>query len=283
MFSRREGFADLPVTVPCGNCVGCKVEKSRKWAVRCMHEASLHVHNSFVTLTYNNENLPRRGTLVKRDLQLFFKRLRKALDVKFRYFAVGEYGDKYGRPHYHVLFFGLDFPDKIFIRKRGDYQVYRSPRLESIWEKGLCEIGIVSFASATYCARYVLKKCRKEDEEWYYQRLDPRSGELYRVEPEFAVMSRGGRYGGNGIGHDWIKKYGDEVYLHDSLVVNGKECKPVDYYDRVLEKVDPKLHRRIKRKRELAVNPDESDVRRLEVKEKVLKSRLKTYSKGGPL
>ena len=102
------------LTLPCGQCIGCRLNYSRNWAIRCVHESSLHEHNCFITLTYNDENLPLNGSLDLKHFQDFMKRLRKKVSVPIRYFHCGEYGSRLQRPHYHLLLFGLDFPDKKF-------------------------------------------------------------------------------------------------------------------------------------------------------------------------
>ena len=102
VFRRQYGFVDLELIVPCGTCIGCRLDRAREWAIRCYHESKCHVFNSFITLTYSDEKLPPRSELVKSDLQKFFKRLRDKGYV-FRYFACGEYGPLHGRPHYHLL------------------------------------------------------------------------------------------------------------------------------------------------------------------------------------
>jgi hypothetical protein len=112
VFNPSQGLVDMPIKVACGQCIGCRLERSRQWAIRCVHEASLHEHNSFITLTYNDENLPADGSLDVRHWQLFMKRLRKRHGSGIRYFHCGEYGSKHRRPHYHACLFGLDFPDK---------------------------------------------------------------------------------------------------------------------------------------------------------------------------
>lgn len=161
------------VYLPCGQCVGCRLERSRQWAVRCVHEASLHQHNVFVTLTYNDENVPwsetGEQTLVKRDHQLFMKRLRKAFpDKKIRFFMCGEYGEETNRPHYHYIIFGLDFSDKYVhaVNFRGDLK-YRSPMLEKIWTKGNSEIAEVNFETCAYVARYIMKKHFGADADFF--------------------------------------------------------------------------------------------------------------------
>ena len=99
--------------LPCGQCVGCRLERSRQWAMRCLHEAKMHDRNCFVTLTYNNDNVPADRSLNYRDFQLFMKRLRFHFrGVPIRFYMCGEYGEDFGRPHFHACLFGLDFPDK---------------------------------------------------------------------------------------------------------------------------------------------------------------------------
>ena len=105
------------IKLPCGQCVGCRLERSRQWAVRCMHEASLYKRNCFITLTYSNEYLPPNMSLVKSDFQKFMKRLRKRCGSSVRYYYCGEYGENFGRPHYHAILFGFDFKDKVYWRQ----------------------------------------------------------------------------------------------------------------------------------------------------------------------
>lgn len=230
VFKMREGFHDRPVKVPCGQCIGCRLEKSRQWAMRCMHEASQHEENSFVTLTYAPEHIPAYGSLCKADLQKFMKRLRKARygngPGRIRYFGSGEYGDRTHRPHYHLLLFGCGFGDKSHLTSRGNYQVYTSPELERLWPLGLHEIGSVTFDSAAYVARYVVKKATGDQAEAKYQVIDEDTGEVVKIQPEFAVMSRR-----PAVGRQWLEKFGDEVLTHDSVVINGREVKPPKYYD----------------------------------------------------
>lgn len=228
VFEARLGFRDRPVSVPCGRCIGCRVEYARQWAMRCMHEASLYDENSFVTLTYDDDHLPARGSLRKRDFQLFMKRLRRRFpDQRIRFFASGEYGDDTLRPHYHGCLFGFDFRDKRSVCRRSDYEVYQSDVLDDTWACGLTEVGSVTFDSAAYCARYAVKKFRgkPEDVERYYDGL----------EPEFAVMSRR-----PGIGAQWYAQYGEGVRMHDSVIVNGREVRPPKYYDALFEAVSPR-------------------------------------------
>ena len=112
VFNPRDGFYDQPVDLPCGQCIGCRLERSRQWAIRCVHEASLHERNCFITLTYRDECLPTNGSLDLDAFQKFMKRLRRRFGEGVRFFHCGEYGENFGRPHYHAILFNLDFSDK---------------------------------------------------------------------------------------------------------------------------------------------------------------------------
>lgn len=155
------------VKLPCGYCLDCRLAKARDWAVRCCCEAKLWSNNCFVTLTYNDKNLPltKRGqkTLVVKHMQDFFKRLLKSenrgSDDKIRRFYCGEYGAKGGRPHYHAIIFNYTPKDLKYFKegKNGDI-VYKSKKLQEIWGKGFVTVGNVTAKSAGYVARYTLKK-----------------------------------------------------------------------------------------------------------------------------
>lgn len=253
----------MPVKVPCGQCVGCRLERSRQWAVRCVHEASLHEHNCFVTLTYNDKCLPLGGTLVKRDHQLFLKRLRKYIyPEKVRFYMCGEYGEQLKRPHYHFILFGIDFPDKFLWIRNNGFPLYRSKLLEMLWPFGFSTIGDVTFETCAYTARYIMKKVNGDIAEDYYQ------GRL----PEYTCMSRR-----PGIAHDWLEKYEDDVYPHDYVVIRGGvKCRPPRYYDKIYDLDHPDVFRGVKarRKYRAAKNPD-GTYERLHVRETVQLARLK--------
>lgn len=218
--------------IPCGQCIGCRIDKSRAWAIRCTNEAQMHKRNAFITLTYAPEHLPERGSLQYRDFQLFMKRLRKELGP-VRFFCVGEYGGQTNRPHYHALLFGQDFAldRKHWRNGKENMPVYISPTLARLWPLGNHEIGSVTFQSAAYCARYVLKKIGGEPADLHYRRLDPHTGELVQVEREFARMSLR-----PGIGRTWYDKYKNDVVNNDGIVLpGGNKVKPPAYYQRLLE------------------------------------------------
>lgn len=234
-FSIREGYADLPVTVPCGQCIGCRLERSRNWAVRCVHEASLHKHNCFLTLTYSDDNLPEGGSLNKRDIVLFLKRLRKQFGSGIRFLQCGEYGEQYARPHHHVLLFNHDFFDKYLYSQRKGIFLYRSPSLEKLWPYGMSTIGALTFESAAYVARYVLKKVTGKRRQ-----IDAVTGEIMPnmadfhydgLLPEYITMSRR-----PGIAHDWFVSNSSDVYPNDRVYVKTNVvARPPRYYDKLFE------------------------------------------------
>jgi len=97
------------LNLPCGKCIGCRLDRSRQWAIRCMHEASLYERNCFITLTYSDEFLPNDRSVNVRHFQLFMKKLRKRFGPNIRFYHCGEYGEKTSRPHYHALLFNFDY------------------------------------------------------------------------------------------------------------------------------------------------------------------------------
>lgn len=229
--------------VPCGNCLGCDLERSRQWAVRCMHEASLHEENAFVTLTYDDEHLPMAGSLDERAFPLFMKRLRKHISPrKVRYFYCGEYGEQMSRPHYHCILFGWWPSDSVHCGFRGDHRVYRSASLAKLWDAGFHEIGSVSFDSAAYVARYVTKKIRGVAAESHYAAVDGETGEVFWRVPEFAQMSRR-----PGIGAGWFGKFEDELEPDGTVVVEGQEVPMPRYYRKLMKDVSPEAAARLER------------------------------------
>lgn len=224
----------IPVKLPCGQCIGCRLERSRQWAIRCVHEANQYDENCFITLTYDEDHLPPHGNLQKEDFQKFMKRLRKKFGEGIRYFHCGEYGENLGRPHYHACLFNFDFPDLEPWRetKQGD-QIYISQELAKLWPYGHHEIGDVTFESAAYVARYVTKKVTGRNAESHYEYLDE-FGEYKQKNPEYVTMSRR-----PGIGRNYLEEFGKDVYATDSVVIRGVEMKPPKYYDRCYEIIDP--------------------------------------------
>lgn len=233
----KKKYGDRLLLLPCGHCPSCLKSYSYDWMVRLMAESLYHEHKCFLTLTYDPEHLPEKtyrsdddgvlhlSWLVKKDLQDFFKRLRKEFsDTKIRYFACGEYGDhppegqSVGRPHYHVILFGLDFDDKYLVSYNPLGQpLWSSKTLEKIWQKGLVSIGEVSSSSCGYVARYSLKKRSKMSKT-----------------DEFVLMSRR-----PGIGAQFFIDHKDELYLSDK-VYDPKfgSTKIPRYFDQLAENLD---------------------------------------------
>lgn len=212
----------------CGVCRDCRLYRAREWAIRCYHEAQLHPENCFVTLTFEDDP----GSLSKRHLQLFLRRLRKALpssERKFRYFACGEYGEKLGRPHYHACLFGVGFKDKYaWSRTPKGSLLYRSALLEKAWPYGHASIGELTLESAGYTARYTMKKQMGDKAKDHY--VKDHWGHLIEVEPEFQLSSKQ-----PAIGLEWIEKYWQETAKTGSVVYKGKECPIPTYYIRYIE------------------------------------------------
>ena len=270
-----EVYHDQPMTVPCGQCIGCRLEHSRQWAVRMMHEAQMHESNLFVTLTYDDEHLPEWGSLRKKDFQGFINKLRKARKgTRVRYFHCGEYGDETNRPHYHAALFGVDFPDMQLYVHRGEHRVYHSAELGELWGKGLTEIGSLTFESAAYIARYVTKKVNGKRADSHYTRVDPATGELRRIEQEYATMSRR-----PGIGKDWYDRYKADVYPADEVVQRGKAMRPPRYYDKQLEQSDPHLYETMRKVRRTNRDKSNQTEDRLRVREVCTLARASLFQR----
>lgn len=215
--------------LPCGQCIECRLERSRQWAMRCMHEAKMHKDNCFLTLTYKPECLPERGQLVYSDFQKFMKRFRKRFG-KCKYYMCGEYGDENWRPHFHACVFGVDLPDKRpFKTTQSGEVLYRSDILDKLWPYGIASVGSVTFQSAAYVARYCVQKRTGKEADSYYARVDENG--RYQLEPEFNHMSLK-----PAIGSAFLEKYWADVFPHDYVVVNGSPCKVPKYYVKLLER-----------------------------------------------
>lgn len=273
VFNKPRDFYNFKeVQLPCGQCIGCRLERSRQWAVRLMHESKLHDDNCFITLTYSDDFLPKDKSLDVRDFQLFMKRLRKHFGKGVRFFHCGEYGDKYGRPHYHAIIFGVDFSDKILWKVNNGHRLYRSELLESLWPFGHSSIGNVTFESAAYVARYILKKKLGKGSWLHYAEVDFSTGEvLFERKKEYTTMSRR-----SGIGKGWLDKYLEDVYPSDAVVVNGRKCRPPRYYDSLYEIQYPSDFSSLKQRRveNAKKHSTNNTPERLKVREQCQLSRL---------
>lgn len=250
LFDREECIA-----IPCGKCIGCRLAYARQWADRCMLELQYHDSAYFVTLTYNDEHVPRSMygdpatgepqpslTLNRRDVQLFMKRLRAAKpDDKIRYFGCAEYGPNTWRPHYHIILFGLHLDDLQVKRQNVDGQVetWFSPTLQAAWSVrpfgnyspileslGDVECTAVTWAACNYTARYIVKKQLGPDGRNFY--------DAFNLVPPFTFMSLK-----PGIGRQYFDDNSDKFYKYDSIAVStptgGRQIRPPRYYDKLYD------------------------------------------------
>lgn len=250
VFNYHEGWVDRKVQLPCGRCIGCRLERSRQWAMRCVHEASCWPSNCFITLTFNDLFVPSSGSLDVSYFQKFMKRLRKKFGAGVRFFHCGEYGHLLKRPHFHACLFNFDFPDKKLWSIRDGVRLYRSKMLEDLWSDpvtgssyGFSTIGDVTFESAAYVARYCTKKVNGKLAESHYKGL----------KPEYITMSRR-----PGIGFEWFKRWRKDVFPNDYVVVRGVKCKPARFYDQKYDLTNPEDFAKISyvRTKAAILNPD---------------------------
>lgn len=245
------------VEIPCGKCIGCRIEYSRQWANRMMLELEYHDSAYFVTLTYNDDHVPRALfsdlhtgeafeslTLCKRDVQLFFKRLRKAFpDDKIRFYLAGEYGSNTFRPHYHAIIFGLHLDDlQVFSKSKQGFCYYSSAKLQRCWSQvltgesyspndhniGFCLVSEVTWETCAYVARYVTKKLTGPESSYY---------EYFNLTPPFTLMSRK-----PGIGRQWYDDHPDcfdYEYINLKTSSGGRKFRPPKYYQKLYEVDEP--------------------------------------------
>lgn len=237
-----------PFRLPCGQCTGCRLDRAKSWAVRCMHEASTHELNAFITLTYSDDHLPVDESLTHHHIQKFFKRLRKRLTSRLRYYMCGEYGENgTRRPHYHIILFGYKPTDLVAygVNKQGQ-TLYTSPLIAEVWGMGNVDIGDVTYESCSYVARYIMKKQLGQEKNYWHI---TQHGLVTEREPEYTAMSRR-----PGIAREWFDEYYSDIYPHDELQVLTKRgvkyAKIPRYYDQLMELVSPELMEDIKQKRQ---------------------------------
>lgn len=232
------------IILPCGHCLGCRLDYSRSWADRMILEMDHSKKAIFATLTYNDEHIPRTNidytgevlefdegakTLRKRDLQLFFKRLRKKFpNTEIRYYAAGEYGNWNGsfvssfRPHYHAVIFGIGLEDltekKLVKVNKLKQPIYTCKEIREAWSDyykaedyydpiGFVSVGEVSWEACAYVGRYTMKKSFGSGHDFL--------SDLYQCEKEFSVMSRR-----TGLGMFFPLEHPD-VYQYSVLHVKG--------------------------------------------------------------
>lgn len=275
------------LSVPCGRCMGCRLERSRQVALRCLHESKLYEHNCFVTLTFDDEHLVKQCplteggySLVRKHTQDFMKRLREKFRSGFdwvdrdrvshfcsfssiRVFGCGEYGDRLFRPHYHLCLFNCYFPDQVKWSKINGFWHYNSAVLSSLWTFGHATVTDFSFETAAYVGRYCTKKVTGDLADRHY------AGRL----PEFSIFSNR-----PGLGKAWFVKFGkSDVLPTDSCVVRRAICKPPRYYDKLRERDDPEAFLRAKEIRvdRAMEKVEDNSYARLLVKEKCMDARIR--------
>lgn len=260
-FTKRDALPSASgfTYIRCGMCRGCKFDHARDWAVRCYHEAQLHERACAITLTYDEEHLPPHGSLSKRDLQLFFMRLRNAVaPVKIRYFACGEYGTRKGRPHYHVILFGYCPSDRSRVwtkSEAGNIQYLDLEVFEKAWPHGVAPWADFHHHAARYVAHYTADKLKsyakdKIDPETGlrpYEVMD-RDGQIWQLTPEFQLQSLK-----PAIGLKWLEKNWREVFPADSCVMDGREYPPPRYYYKWLKEHHPDVWQIVQAKRKAAI------------------------------
>lgn len=216
------------ILLPCGQCLGCKTARASDWARRCVHEASLWDFNCFVTLTYSDDFIPFAGSLDGDALTKFIKRLRSQSgrhsiilrnpDFPIRYFAVGEYGGQFGRPHYHLLLFNCSFGDaKVY-----SSDLFTSELLERLWPFGSCKIGQVTGASAAYVAQYTFDKVEAPEPH---------------LEPAFLRMSKK-----PALGWPWLLKYGNDLINGYLVTSEGTKVSIPRSYMSCMKVHNPELY-----------------------------------------
>lgn len=243
-FGSKSRLGDV-LQIPCGQCAECRLKRSREWAVRCMHEASLHRDNCFLTLTYKDIDgkMPSGSiSLNYVHFQSFVKRLRARFpNDKILFFCCGEYGEtnpatkvidggKY-RAHFHAILFGFNFPDRVPLRLLDQSILHKSKLLDELWRHGECRIGEVTFESAAYVARYAMKKVTGDLAPAVYT-IVTEDGEMIERVPEMLVMSKR-----PAIGRSWFEKFGRHIYYKDKVIARGQEMQPPRYYDKLLPDV----------------------------------------------
>lgn len=254
--------------LPCGQCSGCRLERSRQWAIRCLHEAQMHEQNCFITLTYNNDEIT--NDLIYPHFQKFIRSLRKKTGKKIRYYMAGEYGSETGRPHFHACLFGFDFDDKTPIKRLNDgTYLYRSVLLETLWRYGFSSVGSVTFESASYVARYIMKKITGRAAQDRYYSVNAATGECLPITPEFNRMSLK-----PGIGQTWFDKYQSDIYPTGTCIIRGKKMKPPRFYDQKYAKLQPIQHEELHYEQYLKCDPNESHPDRLKARETVCNAKL---------
>lgn len=266
---------DVPVQqIPCGQCMACRIKRTKEWAQRCLAEQKTSKRQCyFLTLTYNDDSvldkviytISRRTfevgyhtNLVKSELISFIKDLRAYWKYHFneddiRFFGCGEYGSETGRCHFHLILFNIDIPDlhyRTIVTKTGGFKkVLCSDIIDKIWKKGFVTIGTVTADSCSYVAGYCQKKLTGLSKENYLSQIQEYNSKHpdFPVEvqnEEFIHMSRM-----PGIGREFFDLYKDKIYDNDEIAFPKLIAKPCSYYDKLFDLEQAELLEVIKNKR----------------------------------
>lgn len=224
----KAGKAGVQISLPCGQCVGCRRDKAEEWGLRCVHEAKAHPPGTchFVTSTYSDDHLPANGSLSMVEHQQYMRRLRYRFGQRVPYLACGEMGSERGRPHFHHCLFGLPLDDlKPWRKSSMGGPVFKSAALEEVWGKGFVDVQPLTFENAVYTCKYIMKRFTGQAVPKACVRPHPVTGELHEVEPEFLVMSKH-----PGIGAAWFEQFGRDAFPSDFLVHDGAKHRVPRYY-----------------------------------------------------
>jgi len=266
------------IKIPCRQCLSCRLNKAAEWQTRLVHEGKHHSSKIFLTLTYDDKHLPEFGSLETRHLQLFIKRLRKAIaPIKIRYYACGEYGDTTRRAHYHAIIYGWEPSDGRLhsLGSSGD-KLYVSSLLSQLWTYGNHLYSPASEGTMGYVARYSVKKQTGQRGKEIYKHLDDETGELTNIKPPFSVMSLRPM-----IGADHLNEYKDDYFRLGSTIINGvRKPLPIAYV-RKLKKINPDWHVDfVDSGAELAFQrKDDLTYQRLAVADEVLKAKTRSLQR----
>lgn len=258
--------------IPCGQCIGCRLDYSRNWANRGSLETKEHLENFWITLTYDDEHLPKveemitsddfvftetdeiewKGCLFPKDLKNFIDYLRKIVKKEtghtgIRFIASGEYGERGRRPHFHIILFNCPLPVESFYESRIDWKkdtYWKSDIIDKAWGKGIAEVGEVNWETIAYTCRYITKKINGKDSEYVYAA----KGQI----KEFLRTSRM-----PGIARNYYEDNKIEIYKQDKIPIIEKKGlrweKPPKYFDRLMETENPELMEEVKENRKKAM------------------------------
>lgn len=215
MLLERPGLPAM--IVPCGQCRECRRLRQTMWAMRLMHEREMWPDAVFVTLTYNDQHLPADGELCPADPQLFLKRLRARIaPLRIKYYLCGEYGAQRGRPHYHLIIFGVNDCYVNIIEKE--------------WAWGFVKVGPVNIKTCRYVAKYLTKNPlgRRFDRENHktlpYQRCSRGIGLSWVMANADTVGSRGiSRHGRQvSLPRYYLRKLRERGFLQDRVTEDAR-------------------------------------------------------------